>query len=173
MYFDPNMRSNSKFALITAALLLMLASPVARAEIRFYVAPSGSDAQNGTSPAQPFLTVQRAQQAVRELKQRGPLTEPVTVYLSEGVYPVSYTHLRQGLHDQRKEPEHEPRRGGPLRQPAPVRRTGSGQNLRVCTKLFGQLYALQRSGGKIHLYRQRFVGQFDDDGCLPDRSDDR
>ena len=87
MYFDPNMRSNSKFALITAALLLMLASPVARAEIRFYVAPSGSDAQNGTSPAQPFLTVQRAQQAVRELKQRGPLTEPVTVYLSEGVYP--------------------------------------------------------------------------------------
>ena len=89
MYFDPNMRSNSKFALITAALLLMLASPVARAEIRFYVAPSGSDAQNGTSPAQPFLTVQRAQQAVRELKQRGPLTEPVTVYLSEGVYPIS------------------------------------------------------------------------------------
>lgn len=89
MFFDPNMRSNSKFALITAALLLMLASPVARAEIRFYVAPSGSDAQNGTSPAQPFLTVQRAQQAVRELKQRGPLTEPVTVYLSEGVYPIS------------------------------------------------------------------------------------
>ena len=89
MYFDPNMRSNSKFALITAALLLMLASPVARAEIRFYVAPSGSGAQNGTSPAQPFLTVQRAQQAVRELKQRGPLTEPVTVYLSEGVYPIS------------------------------------------------------------------------------------
>lgn len=89
MYFDPNMRSNSKFALITAALLLMLASPVARAEIRFYVAPSGSDAQNGTSPAQPFLTVQRAQQAVRKLKQRGPLTEPVTVYLSEGVYPIS------------------------------------------------------------------------------------
>lgn len=89
MYFDPNMRSNSKFALITAALLLMLASPAARAEIRFYVAPSGSDAQNGTSPAQPFLTVQRAQQAVRELKQRGPLTEPVTVYLSEGVYPIS------------------------------------------------------------------------------------
>lgn len=89
MYFDPNMRSNSKFALITAALLLMLASPVARAEIRFYVAPSGSDAQNGTSPAQPFLTVQRAQQAVRELKQRGPLTEPVTVYLSEGIYPIS------------------------------------------------------------------------------------
>ena len=89
MFFDPNMRSNSKFALITAALLLMLASPVARAEIRFYVAPSGSDAQNGTSPAQPFLTVQRAQQAVRELKQRGQLTEPITVYLSEGVYPIS------------------------------------------------------------------------------------
>ena len=51
----------------------------------FHVAPSGTD-QNGGTQRKPFATLQRAQRAVRELKQSGKLDGPVTVYLHGGTY---------------------------------------------------------------------------------------
>ena len=51
----------------------------------FHVAPSGND-QNGGTQRKPFATLQRAQRAVRELKQSGKLDGPVTVYFHGGTY---------------------------------------------------------------------------------------
>ncbi len=61
----------------------------------FYVAPDGNDAWSGRLAAPnaakndgPFATLPRARDAVRSLKSRGPLAEPVTVALRGGVYRV-------------------------------------------------------------------------------------
>ena len=54
----------------------------------FYVAPNGSDANSGTQ-AKPFATVERARDAIRELKKAGPLKEAVTVRLAGGNYPLA------------------------------------------------------------------------------------
>ncbi len=53
----------------------------------FYVSPQGDDANPGTQD-RPFATLQRAQQAVRQLKQQGRLTEPVRVILATGIYRI-------------------------------------------------------------------------------------
>jgi hypothetical protein len=70
--------------LALAALLISSAARLPAAE--FYVAPTGNDAAPGTLAA-PFATLARAQQAVRELKPR----QPVTVYLRGGVYRLAQT----------------------------------------------------------------------------------
>ena len=53
----------------------------------FHIAPGGDDSNSG-SAARPFATLQRAQRAVRALKQAGKLDEPVTVSLHGGSYPL-------------------------------------------------------------------------------------
>ncbi|MDW8038766.1 MAG: right-handed parallel beta-helix repeat-containing protein [Thermoguttaceae bacterium] len=55
--------------------------------MEFYVSPYGADTNPGTQN-HPFATVQRAQQAVREVKQKGPLIEPIRVILAEGIYRI-------------------------------------------------------------------------------------
>ena len=57
-----------------------------------HVAPDGNDSNPG-SHAKPFQTITRAQQAVRELKQQGTLTQPVAVLLQAGRYELSETLL--------------------------------------------------------------------------------
>ncbi len=53
-----------------------------------YVAPTGDDANPGTQE-KPFASIQRARDVIRERKQSGPLTEPITVWLGGGVYRLS------------------------------------------------------------------------------------
>jgi hypothetical protein len=52
-----------------------------------YVAPSGSDASDG-SQSNPFKTLTKAQQAVRSLVA-SPLTEDLVVHVADGVYNLS------------------------------------------------------------------------------------
>ncbi|MDR1102406.1 MAG: right-handed parallel beta-helix repeat-containing protein [Tannerella sp.] len=75
------------------ALLCMMAVACSqdRAETAFYVSPEGDDAHSGTIDA-PFRTVERAQQAVRTLRQAGGLPSGgVVVYLRGGAYPLLRT----------------------------------------------------------------------------------
>ncbi len=53
--------------------------------LTLHVAVDGADAGDGSAAA-PFASIQRAQQAVRELKADGGLTESVTVLIRPGVY---------------------------------------------------------------------------------------
>jgi hypothetical protein len=50
-----------------------------------YVASNGNDANAGTS-ARPFATLERARDAIRDLKQVGALREAVTVHVRAGTY---------------------------------------------------------------------------------------
>ncbi len=59
------------------------------ADIVFYVSPEGSDSQAGTSLDKPFATLQKARDAIRELKKEGELRSPVTVYLLGGIYELT------------------------------------------------------------------------------------
>ena len=59
----------------------------------FYVATNGNDSWSGTRPEPnkdhtdgPFATLERARDAVRELKKKGPLKETVTVAIRKGTY---------------------------------------------------------------------------------------
>ncbi len=65
----------------------------------FYVAPDGNDADVG-SQGKPFETLQRARDAVRNVKGAGRLKGPVTVWLRGGVYqlntPVVFTPADSG-----------------------------------------------------------------------------
>ena len=67
--------------------VILLAANVVRAT-EFFVAAGGADAGQGTKD-QPFATIERAWDTIRELKKAGPLKEPVTVRLLGGVYALS------------------------------------------------------------------------------------
>jgi hypothetical protein len=56
----------------------------------FHVAPDGRDTGTG-SPDQPFASLGRAREAIRELKARGPLSEPVSVLVRGGTYRLAAT----------------------------------------------------------------------------------
>jgi hypothetical protein len=71
--------------LLCAALALTGPAAIAAS---FYLSPNGSDTNPGTQ-AKPFATLERARDAIRELKRSGPLQEPVTVRLQSGVYPIT------------------------------------------------------------------------------------
>ncbi len=64
-------------------------------QVTFFVAPDGNDAWSGMKPDPagddgPFATLERARDAIRELKGlQGTLRQPVTVYLREGIYPLT------------------------------------------------------------------------------------
>jgi len=67
-------------------LLMLLTSPTALA-VDFHVAPSGNDANPG-SKERPFATLARARDAVRALKSKAPLAEPVRVNVAGGQYAL-------------------------------------------------------------------------------------
>jgi hypothetical protein len=69
-------------ALLT--LTVILSNPAASAR-DYYVAVDGSDANPGTID-RPFLTLEKARDAIRQLKTAGPLSEGVTVTIREGIY---------------------------------------------------------------------------------------
>jgi len=61
-----------------------------------YVSPTGSDANAGTSPAEPVQTLQKAQTIVRSMNAN--MTGDITVYLESGTYRLS-TPLTMGPSD--------------------------------------------------------------------------
>ena len=62
--------------------------PVDRVGLTYHVSPEGDDGNSG-GRAMPFATLERARQAVRNLKDAGVLPlGGVTVYLRGGVYPM-------------------------------------------------------------------------------------
>lgn len=74
--------------------ILMLSTPVMATT--FYVAPDGNDKWSGTlqtiNAAQtdgPLATLTGARNAVRHLKQNGPLKSPVMILVADGSYPIS------------------------------------------------------------------------------------
>jgi hypothetical protein len=80
-----------------AAVLFVAATAAWAAD--FHVAPSGNDANPGTAE-KPLATLCGARDAIRALKAKGPLTQPVTVYVAEGTYaltePLSLEPLDSG-----------------------------------------------------------------------------
>jgi len=82
-------RSTMCWFLIMMAVLLAFCAP-APGEVTFHVAVKGSDQGIGTTD-RPFATIERARDAVRELKrnQGGVLNRPVTVYVHGGRYALS------------------------------------------------------------------------------------
>lgn len=71
----------------TVAGALMLGASLATAA-EFHVAPTGNDTNAGTA-AKPFATLERARDAVRELKKAEPLSERVEVKVHGGTYSLS------------------------------------------------------------------------------------
>ncbi|NPV47535.1 MAG: hypothetical protein HPY69_11285 [Armatimonadetes bacterium] len=72
-------------------MVLLVVGPVLAAPVTFYVAPDGSDAAAGTE-REPFATLERARDAVRALKQAGPLPDGgVEVLLRPGLYQMPRT----------------------------------------------------------------------------------
>lgn len=71
---------------IVVACLLLITTTASAAD--FYVAPNGNDSNPGTAQ-QPFATLAKARNAVRALKAKGPLTEPVRVNVADGTYTVT------------------------------------------------------------------------------------
>ena len=60
-------------------------------EIALYVSPKGNDSWTGDSIDKPFATIQRARDAIREIKKKSGLTKPVTVYIRGGLYELTET----------------------------------------------------------------------------------
>ncbi len=71
--------------ILPAAFLLLTTTASA---IDYYVAPTGKDTNPGTAD-EPFATLAGARNAVRLLKARGPLTEPVRVIVADGTYALT------------------------------------------------------------------------------------
>jgi hypothetical protein len=69
------------------ALLLFIFMITGCTESGFYVSPSGNDQNPGTR-SEPFLTIQRAQEAVRA-ELAGGVTGNITVWLADGTYVIS------------------------------------------------------------------------------------
>ncbi|MBJ2175951.1 right-handed parallel beta-helix repeat-containing protein [Aureibaculum sp. A20] len=70
-------------------LFLSCTDSVNENEISFYVTLEGSDSQNGTRIKSSFATLEKARNTIRELKQKGKLNKPVTVYIKGGTYQLS------------------------------------------------------------------------------------
>lgn len=89
-------KSNLTLVILLAAALLRIA-PVAFADSRdadFYVAADGNDGGPG-SLDQPFLTLERARDAVRSLKA-GAADRPITVLLRGGSYRLEQSVVFSG-----------------------------------------------------------------------------
>lgn len=68
--------------------IILTCGLAAAAPTALFVSPQGSDTADG-SAARPFATIQRAMQAVRDLKLAQTEPGPVTVTLAAGTYPLS------------------------------------------------------------------------------------
>jgi len=79
--------------LVAASLSLAAPAEAAAAAVNFYVSPTGSDANSGTSASSPFQTLARAQTAVRAVDQA--TSGAITVNLAGGTYrqtaPLTFT----------------------------------------------------------------------------------
>jgi len=82
-----------------SALSLFLFLITSCAETGYYVSPSGNDLNPGTR-SEPFLTIQRAQEAVRAELARD-ISGDITVWLADGTYFLS-SPLRFGANDSGK-----------------------------------------------------------------------
>jgi len=65
-------------------------APAGPFALEYFVAPSGDDAADG-SRGRPFASMERAREAVRVLKAKGPLPGPVAVRLLPGEYATKAT----------------------------------------------------------------------------------
>ena len=84
---------------LVLAIVASYQAPLPAEETSFFVAPEGDDTHVG-SKTQPFATIARAQQAVRQQKARGDLKLPVVVNLLSGTYvleqPLVFTPADSG-----------------------------------------------------------------------------
>ncbi len=71
------------------SILILCTGANAASGHTFFVSPAGDDTAQGTDIDQPFRTLERARDAIRELKQGGDLDAPVTVYLRGGHYALT------------------------------------------------------------------------------------
>jgi hypothetical protein len=63
-------------------------------DLTFYVSSSAGNDHNSGTLTKPFLTIERARDAIRELKTHSTLgTTAVTVYLRGGIYPLTRTFV--------------------------------------------------------------------------------
>jgi len=90
------MFSASALVLCTAFAPVLCAALCAKEEAAFYVSPGGNDAWSGTKAEAnekrsdgPFATLTAARDAIRKLKEQGPLTRPVRVLLRGGRYELA------------------------------------------------------------------------------------
>lgn len=79
------------FLLLTFCAGSLLLTPQAHAAIQatYYVSPTGSDNNNGTSSNSPFATLDHARQVVETVN--GNMTGDIVVYLSGGTYALNST----------------------------------------------------------------------------------
>ncbi|MBI5834845.1 MAG: right-handed parallel beta-helix repeat-containing protein [Armatimonadetes bacterium] len=85
--------------------VILLSAAISAAPVELFVAPGGNDAAAGTKAA-PLATVQRARDAIRELKAGGRLTDGAVITLAGGVYYLPATLTFQ--------PEDSGRAGAPI-----------------------------------------------------------
>ncbi len=90
--FIHGLKRNPHFIILLLPIFFFLFScSSGNKEIIFYVSPDGDDHHPGTIEA-PFRSIEKAQNAVRELKQKNEFPEGgVTVYLRGGFYPIRQT----------------------------------------------------------------------------------
>lgn len=75
-----------RFLLLIIYSIAVFNHLLAQEALHFYVAPNGTATASGTSVADPFASFEAAQQAIRQFKQSGKLTKPVTVNIRRGMY---------------------------------------------------------------------------------------
>ncbi|MGV8094716.1 MAG: right-handed parallel beta-helix repeat-containing protein [Mangrovibacterium sp.] len=77
---------------ILLMLFFILSCTTDKEEISFYVSPVGNDMSPG-SISQPFKSVEKAREAIRNLKQQDPdlSFRGITVYIRKGTYPIYQT----------------------------------------------------------------------------------
>lgn len=79
------------------SLVLTIFVPAADAKANFYVSLSGDDSASG-SLDRPFATLEKARDAIRQLKREGDLPDGgVTVHVRGGVYPLTKTFNLGGI----------------------------------------------------------------------------
>ncbi|MFC1651137.1 right-handed parallel beta-helix repeat-containing protein [Candidatus Latescibacterota bacterium] len=74
---------------ITSILIIASCTTVTQHETAFYVSPDGDDTANGKSADNAFATLERARNAICDLKKSDEIAAPVNVYLREGLHNLA------------------------------------------------------------------------------------